>query len=270
MNLLHAGHDLWTSNLIELLPVAAIVVLAAGYLTLAVQRSREPRGWGGWRTAGFLSGCAALLIGVLPQLSILPSGSFPAHMYQHLLIGMYAPLGLVLGAPVTLALRSLPRRNGRLLGRVLRSRPLHLLANPVTALVLTLGGLVALYFTPLYAATAGDPVLHGLVHMHFLVAGCLFAWVIAGPDPAPQRPGVPARLVILGIAIAGHAVIAQLIYAGAFVQLDVPAAELRVGGELMYYGGDIAELLLALALVTTWHPRRRASGMALHTAVAPR
>ena len=25
----------------------------------------------------------------------------------------------------------------------------------------------------------------------------------------------------------------------------------------MYYGGDIAELLLALALVTTWRPVRR-------------
>jgi putative membrane protein len=68
---------------------------------------------------------------------------------------------------------------------------------------------------------------------------------------------VPARLVVLGVAIAGHAVLSQLLYAGAFFQAAVPGAELRGAGELMYYGGDIAELLLALALVTFWRPRRQ-------------
>ncbi|MBB4908609.1 cytochrome c oxidase assembly protein [Actinophytocola algeriensis] len=52
------------------------------------------------------------------------------------------------------------------------------------------------------------------MHLHFLVAGYLFAWLIAGPDPAPHRPGVPARLVLLGVAIAVHATLAQLMYAG--------------------------------------------------------
>ena len=92
--------------------------------------------------------------------------------------------------------------------------------------------------------------MHGLVHAHFFAAGYLFAWVIAGPDPAPRRPSVPIRLVVLGFAIAAHAVLSQLLYAGIFVQLPVPAAERQAAGELMYYGGDIAELLLALALVT--------------------
>lgn len=63
--------------------------------------------------------------------------------------------------------------------------------------------------------------------------------------------------MILGIAITAHAVLAQLMYAGAFVRVDVPPAELRGAADLMYYGGDIAELLLALAMVSTWRPRRR-------------
>jgi putative membrane protein len=44
-------------------------------------------------------------------------------------------------------------------------------------------------------------------------------------------------------------------YAGLFVRVDAPAAELRAAGSLMYFGGDIAELLLALALLLTWRPR---------------
>lgn len=237
--------------------LAVLATAAAAYLLLAERRRREPRGWSAWRTAAFLAGLATLAAALVPSLVPFAPGSFPGHMYQHLLIGMYAPIGLVLGAPVTLLLRSVSPATGRTIGRVLRSRPAHLVANPVTALALNLGGLVVLYVTPLYDATAASPALHHLVHLHFLAAGYLFAWVVAGPDPAPHRPSVPARLVVLGVAIGGHAVLSQLIYAGALSQLTAPAGELRAGGDLMYFGGDIAELLLAVALVTTWRPRRR-------------
>ena len=101
-----------------------------------------------------------------------------------------------------------------------------------------------------------NEAVHGLIHTHFFVAGYLFAWVIAGPDPAPHRPSVPTRLVVLGVAIALHAVMSQMLYAGILVQVPVTAAQRQGAGELMYYGGDIAELLLAIALVLTWRPRR--------------
>ena len=235
------------------LPVLAAAVL---YVLLARRRTREPRGWSPWRTASFLGGSALLAAALVPQLSPFPGGSFAGHMYQHLLIGMYAPLGLVLGAPVTLLLRSLSRRHGRFIGRALRSAPLGILAHPLAGLVLNLGGLALLYLTPLYSASVQHPAVHQLVHLHFLAAGYLFAHSIAGPDPAPHRPPVPARLVILGVAIAGHAVLAQLLYAGALVHVAAGPADLRAGADLMYYAGDIAELLLALAMVSTWRPQR--------------
>jgi putative membrane protein len=101
------------------------------------------------------------------------------------------------------------------------------------------------------------PTVHVLVHLHFVAAGCLYTWVIAGPDPAPHRLSVPMRLVVLGAAIVFHSVLAQMLYAGAFVAMSAPAAQLQHGAELMYYGGDIAEMLLAFALVTTWRPASR-------------
>ncbi|WP_346926238.1 cytochrome c oxidase assembly protein [uncultured Arthrobacter sp.] len=251
-------HDGGTADVAAALPLLLVILLAATYVVLALRQSQDPRGWNRWRTAAFLSGCALLALGYAPQLSPYPEDSLPAHMYQHLLIGMYAPLGLVLGAPVTLLLRSASRQHARLIGRTLRSRPLHLFGHPFSALTLNLGGLALLYFTPLYTAAANNPVLHHFIHLHFLAAGYLFAWVIAGTDPAPRRPTVPARLVYLGIAITAHAVLSQMIYAGALIQAPDTPAQYRQAGDLMYYGGDIAELLLAFALVTTWrrHPRR--------------
>lgn len=114
-----------------------------------------------------------------------------------------------------------------------------------------------MYFTPPYDELASRPVGHWLLHAHFLLAGCLCAYVIAGPDPAPARPGVRTRLVYLGCAVAAHAVISQLMYGGFWVRVHVPIVQLQGGAEIMHYGGDIAELLLAAALAATWRPERR-------------
>lgn len=247
-----------------LLPAVFVVLLAGGYVLLAgrARRHNAQAGWSRWRTGWFLAGCALLAAGLLPPVAPWAHGDFRGHMLQHLLIGMYAPLGLVLGAPVTLLLRNLPAEQGRRLTGLVQSRPVHALANPVTALLLSVGTLGLLYFTPLYNAMSANTGLHWLLHAHFLLAGCLFAYVIAGPDPAPARPSVPVRLVVLGVAIAAHAVISQLMYGGFGINIHAPVGQVQGGAQIMYYGGDIAELLLAVALVATWRPQpgsRRAS-----------
>ncbi|TXS46966.1 cytochrome c oxidase assembly protein [Streptomyces sp. t39] len=255
-------HDQETAGLPldVLLPAVLVVLLAGGYLVLAGRaRRRHPQaGWSRWRTGWFLAGCVLLAVGLLPPIAPWAHSDFRGHMFQHVLIGMYAPLGLVLGAPVTLLLRSLPAAQGRRLVGLVRSRPVHVLANPVTALVLSVGTLGLLYFTPLYNAMSAGTGMHWLLHAHFLLAGCLFAYVMAGPDPAPARPGVPVRLVVLGVAIAAHAVISQLMYGGFGIDIHAPVDQVRGGAEIMYYGGDIAELLLAVALVATWRPQAAA------------
>lgn len=254
----HPVHEHGGGALETVLPPVLVLLLALAYLLLVHRaRARNPvQSWGRARTGLFLAGCLLLACALLPPVAPFARTDFRGHMLQHLLIGMYAPLALMLGAPVTLLLRTLPARRARLLTGLLRSRPLKLLAHPVTALVLSTGALAALYFTPLYQVATVHPAAHWLLNAHFLFSGCLFAWVIAGPDPAPVRPGVPARLVVLGAAVAFHATVSQLLYGGFLVGVHAPVEQVRGGGEIMYYGGDIAELLLAVALVTTWRPSR--------------
>src|SRR5690606_34815391 len=104
------------------------------------------------------------------------------HMVQHLLIGMFAPLALVLAAPLTLTLRSVPRRASQWLVRVLHSEFVVWLSHPISALFLNIGGMYVLYLTPLYETSLHSTAVHYWVHIHFLLAGYLFAWAIAGPD----------------------------------------------------------------------------------------
>ncbi|GAA3364540.1 cytochrome c oxidase assembly protein [Saccharopolyspora gregorii] len=248
------SHDAHASGVLP--SVLALVLVGAGYLHLAgLARRRNPvRGWSRWRTACFAAGLALVAVALLPPVASFAGGDFRGHVVQHLLIGMYAPLGLVLGAPVTLLLRTAPPTVGRRLTALLRSGPVRVLNRPEVALLLSAGGLVVLYATPLHEV-GEHPGGHWLLFAHFLLAGYLFAHVIAGPDPAPGRPGVRTRLVYLGCAIAVHAVTAQLMY-GGWTAVHGPAVEVRGGAELMYYAGDVAELLLAGILVATWHPER--------------
>ncbi len=235
-------------------PLAVVTVLALAYVVAAVAEGGR-RGWASMRTVSFVAGSAVLLVALSPGFDRYADASFAGHAAQHLLIAMLAPLLLVLAAPVTLLLRALPHRGAVRVGRMLRSRPVGLLTCPVVALALSSGGLVLLYFTPLYDLSTRNGLVHGLVHLHMVLAGLLFAWVIAGPDPAPRRASVPVRLVVLGLAILVHALVAQLLYAGLLVQVREPVAEMRAAGNLMYFGGDLIELLLALALLLTWRTK---------------
>ena len=250
------AHEAHAAPATFLLPLLAVSLVAGGYVALVAHQRRNAAMWSRWRTTSFLTGCGLVVLAVLPAMSPFPDGDFRGHMLQHLLIGMVAPTGLALGAPVSLLLRSVPVRRRRLIATVLRSSVVHALTNAATILTLNIGGLVALYATPLYAVIDASPAAHHLVHLHFLISGYLFAWLIAGRDPMPRRPSVPARLVLLGVAIAAHAVLSQLMYAGLLGGAEVPTEQLHGAATLMYYGGDLAELTLAFALVTTWQPRR--------------
>lgn len=256
--LAHDAHTPATSAGTGPVVLVLLGLAAATYLVGALRTGRDGRGWQHWRSAAFLGGLVLLAVALVPNVLPMPHGTFQAHMAQHLLLAMLAPLGLVLGAPVTLVLRNVSPTTGRRLVGLLRSRPLALVANPVVALLLNLGALYLLYLTPLYEWTSNHPLAHHLVHLHFLLAGYLFAWVIAGPDPGPHRLSVQARLVVLGVAIAGHAILSQLMYADLYVRIPVTSDDLQAGASLMYFGGDIAELLLALAMLLTWRAPRRA------------
>ncbi|MDP0490873.1 MAG: cytochrome c oxidase assembly protein [Verrucomicrobiota bacterium JB023] len=244
-------------NAHKIIPPALAALFPVAYLTgLLIQRTRHDK-WSGWRTAFFLIGSSLLIWALLPPIAGAAYKDPEAHMLQHLLIGMFAPLGLVLGAPVTLALRSVPVGVGRRFSRLMRAPVVHTLSHPVAALILNVGGMYVLYLTPLFALSMYSAPLHYLVHVHFLAAGCLFVWAIAGPDPAPRRPGMRTRLIVLFVGAAAHAILGKMLYIHGLPDFPLydPAAT-RAAAKLMYYGGDLAEVLLAIALFSIWFRRR--------------
>jgi putative membrane protein len=176
--------------MLELIPWSMTLLALAGYGIFLYRLRRRALRWPVTRVAAMLAGSFCTAAAVLPPIANHDE-LFPVHVAQHLLLGMAAPAFLALSAPVTLALRTLPRRSRRMLLRLLHSFPVAVLAAPATAVVLDLGGLYALYLTGLYQAAEHDDLVHAAVHVHMFLAGCLFSWAVIGIDPVPaaRAPG---------------------------------------------------------------------------------
>jgi putative membrane protein len=135
----------------------------------------------------------------------------------------------------------------------MHSLPARMLAAPATAVAVNLGGLYALYLTGLYQATKNNDTLHAAVHLHMFLTGCLLSWVLIGVDPIQRRPSTPVRLAALVTAAAGHDTVAKLLYAWNLPTGGGPLAARHAGAELLYYGGTVIDVALAVIMMAQWY-----------------
>ena len=248
--------DAWA--LLEGAALAAVVVAAVLY-AVALWSSRRRSPWPAGRTACWAAGlaCAALALGPVARAA---HESFTAHIVGHLLLGVLAPLLLVLGAPVTLALRALPVDDARALTRVLRAPVVRWVTHPFVAAVLNAGGLWLLYGTAadgagLFALMHGSAIVHAAVHLHILLAGYLFTASIVGRDPDPHRAPLAVRAAVLVAFIAVHSMLAKWLYGHPPAGVD--PLDAQVGSQVMYYGGDVVDVTLLVLLGLGWFTATR-------------
>ncbi|GAC1341101.1 MAG: hypothetical protein NVSMB29_11050 [Candidatus Dormibacteria bacterium] len=227
---------------------SSLLVLGVALYLGAVAWLRRGRvRWRLRRSLAMLLGAALLAVALLPPLAD-HDGDFTVHVAQHLLLGMVAPVFLALSAPLTLVLRVSRPSQRRVLVRILHSAPARALTHPVTAAVLSMGGLGLLYGTGLYAQAARHQWVHILVHLHFVVGGYLFTAAIIGLDPRKHQPSMLLRCTVLIAAFGTHDTIAKLLYAHG-------PSGWRTGARLMWYGGDAADVLLLVVLFAQWYGR---------------
>ena len=167
---------------------------------------RRGDAWPTGRIVAWLCGCAVLLFATSSGIGRYMPAMFSMHMVAHMLLSMLVPILLVLGAPVTLALRALPAA-GRgeppgpreWLLAALHSRVSRFLTNPIVATVVFVAGFYGLYFGGDFRRRGEQPRRARAMNLHFLVSGYLFYWVVIGIDPTP-RPIPPLGKVAMVFA----------------------------------------------------------------------
>jgi len=182
---------------------------------------------------------------------------------------MLVPIFLVLGAPVTLALRSLPRVPGQLgprewLTGVVHSRAVASLANPLVASVIFLLGFYGLYFTGIYAALMPSHWGHVTMNLYFLLSGFLFFWSLIGIDPGPTRPPFLVRMIVMIVVMPLHSlfaigmlatttVLAEPFYAALQRPYAVDLlADQHLGASIGWASGDVPMLIVMVAMFFQW------------------
>jgi putative copper resistance protein D len=250
------------------LSVAAVMIGA--YVVGVVRLWRRGDRWPVQRTAFWLVGSVVLVFVTSGGPALYGRLSFSAHMIQHMSLMTVVPLLLVFGAPVTLALRTLPKRTDgsfgarEMLMQLTHSRVAGFLGHPVVAAVLLIASLIAFYYTRLFQLAMFTHTGHVLMTAHFLLTGYLFVWALVGVDPGPARPPYPLRLMLLLVTLGFHAFFGiSLMSSGSLLAPDwwhalgmndnaALLANQQTGGSIAWAAGDLPSLFIGLALIVGW------------------
>ncbi|MTD13464.1 copper resistance protein CopD [Nakamurella sp. YIM 132087] len=266
--------DLWrfiTAWRFDWLVGGLTVVAAVVYVLAVIRIRRKGIAWPPGRTVAWLLGCLLVLIATSSGLGRYAQTQFSLHMVAHMILGMLAPILLVLGGPTTLALRALPTapRGGppgarEALVAVLNSRLTRVLTHPLFVLPLFIGSFYAVYFTGLFETLMSSHLGHVFMNVHFLVVGYLYYWVIIGVDPAPRRWPHIVKLGILLAALPFHAFFGLALMnsrtamaTNYYQSLQIPwvgdlAADQRLGGGIAWGITELPMLIVLVALLAQW------------------
>ncbi|WP_459166296.1 cytochrome c oxidase assembly protein [Actinokineospora spheciospongiae] len=248
----------------DLLLGLGAVLLAAAYLAgVRVLRRRGHR-WAPGRTAAWLAGCAVVVVATSSGVGRYAPGTFSLHMVAHMSLNMFGPVLLVLGGPITLALRTLPPGLRAWLVALTHSRASRLVAHPAVASVVFVASYYLLYFSDLFGAAMPYHWAHQVMNLHFLLSGCVFFWLVIGVDRPPRPLPHLARLGMLFAVMPFHAFFGVILMNSSTViaetyyrYLSLPwvpdlLADQRLGGAVAWAAGEIPMLVVVIALLRQW------------------
>jgi cytochrome c oxidase assembly factor CtaG len=246
------------------LNVVTVWVAGAYLFGVWLLRSRGDH-WPVGRTVAFVGvGMGSFYVATSSGLAAYDTALLSVHMVQHMVLSMLVPLALALGAPVTLALRVLPRRPRGWLLAVLHSRVAKVLSFPPLTFALFVLSPWVLYFSPWYEASVRSPFVHEMMHVHLVVVGALFFWPLVGVDPVPGRVAYPFRMLMLLLTLPFHAFLGvtimgqtQLLAGDWYTSLPMawlpdPVEDQRLAGGILWGSGDIVGIVFLLVLFAQW------------------
>jgi putative copper resistance protein D len=249
-----------------LVAVFAIFFYLAGVWRL---RQRGDR-WPIHRTVLWVAGVVFLFYATNGILNAYEKYLFSVHMLGHMLLAMVIPTLLVLGAPITLALRTIQKRKDGSWGTRewimwgLHTPYAKFITHPIVAAMLFAGSLWIFYYTPLMRWATTDHLGHQWMIIHFVFTGYLFALSLVGIDPIPYRFPYPLRLVTLFATMAFHAFFGISIMSNNSLLLAdwygamgrtwglPPLADQSLGGGIAWGLGELPSIMLAILVALEW------------------
>ncbi len=257
----------WKLDLVwAIISFGAIAAYVMGVRKLAKRGDK----WSWMRTASWITGMLVLFYTTSGALNAYQEYLFSIHMIGHMILAMLIPVLLVPGAPVTLIMRAVEKRQDDSRGIrewvlwAVHTKYARFVANPIVAAVLFASSLVTFYYTPLFAWATNEHIGHEWMIVHFLITGYLFAQALIGIDPGPVRLPYAARLLLLIGTMAFHAFFGLSLMDGSGLLLADwygamgrtwgadPLSDQHTGGAIAWGIGEIPTALLTIIVSVQW------------------
>ncbi len=258
----------WRVNILFLVLGIAAVSL---YLFAWLRLRRRDDAWPVGRTVAWVLGWAVIVFTTSSGIGRYSTASFSVHMILHMSLNMLGPILLVLGGPITLALRVAPAHRPdepaglhEWINALLAWRFVRNLYNPLLVWIGFVGSYWLLYFTNIFNLAMRYHWAHQLLDLHFVFIGYLFYSLVIGVDLPPRPLPHIGKLGLVFAAMPFHAffgvivmtsstVIAQQFYS----YLNLPwmtnlKGDQYLGGGIAWAAGELPLLIVIIALVTQW------------------
>lgn len=243
----------WQTHWSSLLALALQLAVVAGYVVEVKRLARAGVRWPPLRTALFVLGMAVVAYAFEGGVSVYDRDNFTVHVVQLLLLVDIAPPLLAYGAPARLVAQAPgPFQAGA--RRLVSSRALRALTNPLVVFVVYMATMYAYFLSPVYRFSVSHPAFLTYVQVQFLLSGALMWWVVVGRDalPRPLRFGPRFALVVAAVPF-----IAYLGVALGDVQAPLyPAAntlhDTRSGGDVLWGLAEIFVVVMLAYLFVEW------------------
>jgi putative copper resistance protein D len=250
--------------------IAVVVFGLVSYFLGVAKVLRRGDKWSWFRSVNWVIGLLVLTYITSGPPAVYGRVLFSAHMVDHMALTMVAPIFLVLGAPVTLALRALAARADGSRGLrewlllFVHSKFSQLVTHPLFAAANFAGSIVLFYYSDAFGYAMRDHVGHELMNLHFALTGYIFVLSMIGTDPLPRRAPYPMRLLLLlatmgfhaffGVAIMGGTGLLAADYFGNLGRPWGPSALLdqQMGGAVAWGIGEVPTLLVAIGVAVMW------------------
>jgi putative membrane protein len=245
---------------------ALVWCAAAGAAFERGRRQSPGRSRLGARAVAFWAGVAVVAVAVASPLDALAHRLFAAHMTQHLLLALVAPLLLVAAAPGRVMVWALPPPTRRAVRHTLgrlgtatgsggAAEAVALGAVGVHVLVLAAWPVPAAYDL----AVAHD-VVHAIEHASLFAAGVALWWAVIGARVRTRAPLAVIHLFLAALPMGAIAALLTLaprpLYGahlfGAPAQGLTALEDQQLAGAIMWVPGGTLYLGVAAVLVVRW------------------
>jgi putative membrane protein len=244
----------WQFGGLSLLALLVDLALASWYLASTARLSRKGRRWSRWRTAFFISGVLSIVVATGSGLASYDDSNFSVHVIQHLLLMNVAPILLALSAPVTLALQASDRRTQTTILRVLHHPLVEFVTNPLVVLMFFSATMIGYFLTPFYRYSLAHPLIHDAIHIHFLITGALYWWLVVGVDPSRWRLSFPLKLGFLAVDIPVGTMLGLGLTQSStsIAPLFHSLSDTHNGGAILWIAGELFTFTAMAIVVVQW------------------